>query len=230
MFFLTSAREVLSAAMLCSSNQISFIWTPPKHRRKGYSSELLSKVGDLWAAHTTSIPLWVCADKSVVGVPLKAGWVADGIANKDGTMDYFPVALKDRYIQRGLEMAKHRHDFASETLAFLELNKNPHEGQDAEWAVFMKNFPQPVMRKQLSRCRIVSPPPQQGKVALGEAATWLKEKMGRKYMEKDKEMMVSLMRAFIAQEHYKGGGADVCRDDLPPIKKPVAVPVGGDLD
>jgi hypothetical protein len=209
MFFLISGNEVLTTAMLCSSNQLSFIWTPPKHRRKGYSAELLSKVGDLWAATTTTIPLWVCADKKVVGVPRKAGWVCDGIANKDGTMDYYPPSLADRYLSRRTECNAARKDFADEAMVFLHLNKDPHEGQDAEWENFTRRFPQTDVRKRLSGVRVIAPPPQQGKVALDDAATWLKEKCGAKYLAKDKEAMVSLMKAFIAAQ---GGGAGVFND------------------
>jgi hypothetical protein len=46
-------------------------------------------------------------------------------------------------------------------------------------------------------------------VALEDAATWLKEKCGAKNLAKDKEAMVSLMKAFIAAQ---GGGAGVFND------------------
>jgi len=154
LFLLTEGKCLLATAMLSASNQLSFIWTPKGVRRKGYATTLLCRIGEVWERHTTLLPLWICADQGCVGVPEKAGWIKDGLANKDGTQDYFPPGLRARYVRRRLECLALRQDFGDTMEVFLRLNKNPRTEENNEWVGLMNTWRPYEVRKALTGVRV----------------------------------------------------------------------------
>lgn len=96
LFLLVEGRKILCSAMLCSATQISFRWTPPKHRRKGYASEILRRIGDLWKT-LPNTPIWVASNNYLWKGNAKAGWVSQNLPNKDNTQDWYPPWAVERY-------------------------------------------------------------------------------------------------------------------------------------
>lgn len=171
MYLLVEGNQVLTSAMLCSATQVSFIYTPPKHRRKGYSAELLRRVADGWMKHTTTLPLWICADTDVYGVPQKAGWVCDGTKNTDGTMDFYHPLIADRYLKQRALCQSRRENLADIMEQSLRTNKN-HNDPDGEYEKYITNFSQVAQRKVIGRLRVDAPPSKHRVVKEGELEDW----------------------------------------------------------
>lgn len=154
LFLLIEGKSVLATAMVSCANQLSFIWTPKPLRRKGYAATLLRMIGEVWESNTTLLPLWICADQGIIAVPKAAGWVNDGILNRDGTQDFFPPSLAPRYICRRAYSLGSRLDFGDTMETFLRLNKNPHVEEGKEWDAMMNKWRPQEVRKVLTGARV----------------------------------------------------------------------------
>ena len=77
-----SDSQVQAVAVLVGLRNLSYIWVPESHRRKGYATLLLKSL--------IHLPIWCSADSTACRVAEKAGWVTSGKQNTDGTTDYFP--------------------------------------------------------------------------------------------------------------------------------------------
>lgn len=141
MFFLVSDTKVVSTVMLEGHSKIAFIWTPPRCRKMGYATKLLIAISKNWEKYTKVAPLWVCADKIAASVCKKAGYVCDGTINHDGTEDYIPKDLFDRYMNK-------LKDKISKGMATISLD-------DAnDFIVYFETWKNANVRKKLIKCRI----------------------------------------------------------------------------
>jgi hypothetical protein len=156
LYLLVEKNQVLSTALASAYSQISFRWTPPKHRKKGYATKILQMIGDKWRI-TKIAPLWVCSYPRMENINKNAGWVNDGITNRDDTQDWFPDWCADRYIKRRNE---HHEAGTSHLDEMAELIK-PGSGirlateeEDADIALYMTQFPQIVNRKKAQMVKV----------------------------------------------------------------------------
>ena len=99
-FFLHEGTQVLSTAFVAWCNQVTYRWTPPKHRGKGYATEILRRIQALYATcpetllFVASLPLTFNSNK-------RAGWLpSDGRMNPDGTQDWVPPEKMALYKRR----------------------------------------------------------------------------------------------------------------------------------
>jgi hypothetical protein len=106
LFLLLNGKEVISSALLVSFNQISFRYTPKKHRGKGYATDILRKIEVAWRV-TKFAPLWICSSSYMFNSNKRAGWTNDGVPNSDSvTQDWFPPEFAGRYQTRADEFTR----------------------------------------------------------------------------------------------------------------------------
>lgn len=153
MFILTDGRQVLSTALLTMCNQISFRWTPPRHRKKGYCVVMTKMIEEAWKS-TKVLPLWVCSNDYMKPLNEKAGWVNIGRINQDDTQDWFPSWCAYRYRERLEKSEKTGEDIVDTLGTFLKLNKNPNLRDSEDWKDFLKKFPSVAQRKKAQQLRL----------------------------------------------------------------------------
>lgn len=71
-FVLTDGREVL-CSVFYDRCKLIMRYTPPQHRRKGYASALLSRIGDLYATYE-HLPCWIVSSKHTWAMNDRIGW------------------------------------------------------------------------------------------------------------------------------------------------------------
>ena len=154
MFILTDGRQVLSTALVTCCRQISFRWTPPQHRKKGYALQMTKMIEESWKS-TKVLPLWVASNDYMKPLNEKAGWVNDGLDNQDGTLDWFPSWCADRY--------KKAVDDRDEDISIVdnarrliveEVYTDNELSQAKDWGEYLKQFPPLLQRKKAQHLRV----------------------------------------------------------------------------
>jgi hypothetical protein len=89
--------EMLCLGLIAKYQQLSHRYTPPKHRNKGYATELLCRIGYIYSK-TNNSAFWVCSWKRMDTINRRAGFEPFSYPNRDGSQDYtLPGVLWDRY-------------------------------------------------------------------------------------------------------------------------------------
>lgn len=100
LFFLHEGKQVLSTAFVAWCNQVTYRWTPPKHRGKGYATEILRRIQALYAKCPETL-LFVASNPITFNSNRRAGWLpSEGRVNLDGSQDWFPPEKKALYERR----------------------------------------------------------------------------------------------------------------------------------
>jgi hypothetical protein len=96
-YLYTKTNEIVCVGLTVHIQQLTHRWTPPKHRGKGYATELLRRLGWIYS-NTIGCPFWVCSYNRMDTINRRAGFEPFTHPNRDGTQDYtLPGSLWDRY-------------------------------------------------------------------------------------------------------------------------------------
>lgn len=97
LFLLVEGNQLLSSAFLKDASQVTYRWTPPSQRKKGYGVQILKLIEEVWAV-TETRPLWVCSWPYMAKLNERAEWVKFPFPNEfDESQDWFPPQYLDRY-------------------------------------------------------------------------------------------------------------------------------------
>jgi len=108
LYLLVEGNTLLSSALITNGSQVTFRWTPPSQRKKGYAQQILLHLEVLWEKCCASRPLWVSSYPYMEKSNAKAGWVKFPHPNRDGTQDWTPPQLLDRYTRQWHRMEEGR--------------------------------------------------------------------------------------------------------------------------
>ena len=97
----TDEGEIVCASAYWDSKLITR-WTPKKHRRKGYATEMLKKIEERYTTTYAGLPLWIVSEEKMWESNKKTGWVDCGRATVGPVIDheerdFCPASLKSLY-------------------------------------------------------------------------------------------------------------------------------------
>jgi hypothetical protein len=136
-FFLHEGSQVLSTAFVAWCNQVTYRWTPVKHRGKGYATEILRRIQALYATCPETL-LFVASNPVTFNSNKRAGWVpSEGRVNPDGSQDWYPPEKKALYERRLQHQDAGDCSNISDVYRAIERNKNS-DWADKETEAYMK--------------------------------------------------------------------------------------------
>lgn len=118
-FILTDKTKVLATALMTMCVSLTWMWTPPEQRNKGYATELLRRIAQFYEPYKR--PVFCPTDPIMEPVAIRAGWQTDKIRGQDATLDYTPKL--DEYIkQYTVKGAKPRREGGQDWIALMARN------------------------------------------------------------------------------------------------------------
>jgi hypothetical protein len=97
-FVLTDGKEVLCSVLYDRCKMI-MRYTPAQHRRKGYASLLLSRIGDIYASYE-HLPCWIVSIERTWAMNDRIGWSSgERYEKEDKTyeLDFVPPSCHEHY-------------------------------------------------------------------------------------------------------------------------------------